>query len=623
MLLSTTSPICFAQESPKRLPPTVVTATRTPVEADRVGRAVTVITAEELQERGITFVHDALRSVPGVAVSTTGGRNSTTQIRLRGAEANHTVVRIDGVDAAQPESGEARFQNLRVADIERIEVMRGPGSVLYGAGGIGGVVNIVTKQSAGKPIEASFDAEYGSYQTRQIGGAVRGAVGDLRYSASADHYFMGGFNYAPKRSDDVGESDNYGTFALAGRAAYDVLPNLTLKGGMRYGESSTRTDGQSFVPPGERHVVATEAVTNFETDKSFGRDAAGDVAAELSLLGGRLRQKLQVSHANERLKTFRTFKNETVSRTNQRRTAYAYQLDFDVARDNTATVGVDVVRERIKTQTAENSMGNRGYFGQYQLGLFEALYLTAGLRHQNDDRFGSKNVYQGSAAYLLRDWGTKLKGSVGTGFVTPTPFESFDATFGNRNLKPEESVGWDAGVEQELVDGKLGLDVTYFQSRVKNLIVFDFATGFRNVGKSSSRGIETSVKASPVRDLDLVIGYTYAHTENKSTGDQLVRRPRHVFSANAAYRFLDGKARVTAGVYLAAQQDDTRFTAAFASEQQKLKDYKLFNLGLSYQLTESIELHGRIENLFNADYEEVYGFRQPGISGFAGVRARF
>ena len=263
--------------------------------------------------------------------------------------------------------------------------------------------------------------------------------------------------------------------------------------------------------------------------------------------------------------------------------------------------------------------------GLYQLSLFERLFLSAGVRYDDNDLFENATTYRATLAYLLKESGTKFKGSYGTGVKNPTLFElfGFTPTFrGNPNLEPEKGEGWDLGIVQTLFDGRLVLEATYFDQRIDNLIVGAGQTSRNLSGESRAYGVEVAAMLTLVQGLDLHTAYTFTHTRDPE-GNELVRRPQHLGSVTVNYRFLEDRANVNLGIIYNGRQSDFAFDEDFNSSIVRLGAYTLVNLAASYQLTPTVQLFGRIENLLDEDYEEVFTFGTPGRAAYGGVRVRF
>ena len=619
LALTLTAATASAADAPRPslLPETVVTASRMATPSREVGSSITVVTGEELARRKISFVADALRGLPGVTVNRTSTRGSFTEVRLRGAEANQTLVLIDGMEVNDPAlSSQFDFANLLVNEIDRIEVLRGPQSVLYGSDAVGGVINIITKRGAGTPV-VTASAGYGSSNTVETKGGVR--AGGKRYNVSlgGTYYRTGGISAA---SEDRGNSENdpYRNRAVNGSVAvrpWDIL-QVSLAGRWRRGRQET--DAFTFV------AVDDESFTE-------SRERSGRGEIKLTLLDGMWENRLSGS----------LFENELdngggafgPSNTTGNRRKWQYQTDFifetreTVDSKHTATFGVENERNRVRAQSAfsdvDRSVESQSYFGQYQIGLFDRFFVTGGGRFDDNDLFKNTATYRVTGAVQIPETNSKLHASIGTAVKNPTLFElfGFTSTFtGNPNLQSETARGFDAGIEQELFGGRLVGDVTFFQNRIDNLIQGFGTTATNLPGPTRITGVEMSARAQLTDGLEVGGSYTWMTTKD-ATGTQLVRRPRHAASVNLNYRFLEKKrANISIDLNFNGPQQDNAFGPF---RQERLGGYVLLNAAASYRLSDQVEVFVRAENLLNQSYEEVYTFGTPGISAFGGVRIRF
>jgi vitamin B12 transporter len=609
----------LAEDAPKPslLPETVVTATRMATPSREVGSSITVVTGEELARRKISFVADALRGLPGVTVNRTSTRGSFTEVRIRGAEANQTLVLIDGMKVNDPAlSSQFDFANLLVNEIDRIEVLRGPQSVLYGSDAVGGVINIITKRGAGTPV-VTASAGYGSFNTLETKGGIR--AGGKRYSVSlgGSYYRTDGISAA---SEDRGnsESDPYRNRAVNGNAAFRPWDILQLSLGGRWRRGKQETDAFTFV------AVDDDSFTE-------SRERSGRAEIKLTLLDGMWENRLSGS----------LFENELdsdggafgASNTTGNRRKWQYQTDFifetraTVASKHTATFGVENERNRVRAQSAfsdiDRSIESQSYFGQYQIGLVDRFFLTGGGRFDDNDLFENTTTYRVTGAVQFPETSSKLHASIGTAVKNPTLFElfGFTSTFtGNPNLQSESARGFDVGVEQKLFGGRFVGDVTFFQNRIDNLIQGFGSTAINLSGTTRITGVEMAGRAQLTDGLGISGSYTWMTTKD-ATGTQLVRRPRHAASVKLDYRFLEEKrANVSVDLNFNGPQRDNAFGPL---RQETLGGYVLLNAAASYRVSDQVEVFVRAENLLNQSYEEIYTFGTPGISAFGGVRIRF
>lgn len=611
-----------AGEEIERLPEIVVSASRVPLEAKAVGSAVTVITAEEIERKQARVVSDLLRDVPGVAVHRSGPPGTQTAVRIRGGETGHTLVIIDGVKVNDPADGNAtyNFGHLLASDVERIEVLRGPQSGLYGSDAIGGVINIVTRKGRG-PATASLSVEGGSFGTANIMTGFRGAGEGYHFSLGATGYRTSGISIAAGT-----EKDGYRNQTYNARFGVELMEDLELELSGRYVRTNLESDGQS----------SFGGATPDDGDETDGDQWSGRTRLKYSLFDGAWNHAAGTTAV--RMK--RDFFDDSAGSHNKfdgRRLRMDYETNvfFETSAGVDATHAVTFLTEREKdshvTGDTRPSFTNHSYSGEYQVGFADRLFLSGGVRRDDNERFKDTSTYRLTAAYLHDESGTRLHGSYGTGVKNPTlshSFQRFGRLGPNLDVQPEKSKGWDVGVEQDLLKGRLSTDLTYFDSRPTDLIYWNDAGTtdwnddfYDNLeGTSRIRGVEFSVKAQPAEGMNLSARYTYTDAKD-AEGRPLRRRARHIASANAGYDFLGGRAAVDLGIDYNGKQVDRH-------HHPKVPSYVLVNLAGKYRVTKAIELFGRIENLFDKDYYELRSFelreyRTTGIGFFAGIRGTF
>lgn len=603
-----------AGEAVEQLPEIVVSASRVPLQAKAVGSSVTVITAEEIERKQVRVVSDLLREVPGVAVHRSGTAGTLTAVRLRGTEHGHTLVIIDGIKVNDPSSSGAifNFADLMAADIERIEVLRGPQSGVYGSDAIGGVVNIITKKGRG-PATASLSAEGGSFGTSNVSAGIRGGGDGHHFSLNAAGFGTSGISIA---AGD--EKDGYRNQTYSAKLGVRPGNNLELELFGRYVKGNVETDN----------------VPRDNDDRTDSDHAMGRSGLNYSLLDGDWRHAFGAAMHRRRRTVVSQWGN---SKYDGRKSRLDYETNFffETPAAADATHALTFVAEReTDSQTsggASSDVANHGYSADYQIGFSDRLFLSGSLRHDDNERFEDTTTFRLTAAYVLDGSGTRFHGSYGTGVKNPTLsqlFQQFGRVGPNPDVEPEESTGWDVGIEQSLLEGRLSLDLTWFNNRPTNLIYWNDAgtpydwqdpeTGgddfYDNLdGTSKISGLEFAARARPAKGMSLSAQYTYTDAKDPD-GELLPRRAEHVASLNLGYAFLDGKASLDLGIDYNGKQLNRKANPVL------LDDFVLVNLAGSYRITERIELFGRIDNLLDTDYEEIPGYHTTGIGFFAGLR---
>ena len=595
----------------------VVTPTRTEVPRGQIASPVTVITAEELRERQVRFVSDALRAVPGVEVSRTGGVGGLTSVRIRGGEANHTMVLLDGMQVNDPIGGGYDFGNLMVDDIERIEIVRGPQSVLYGGDAASGVIHIVTRRGH-RGLSGSGRYEHGSRNTNGGWGTLAGGTERTRFSLSGHTYATRGISHAD-RDRGFHDEDEFRDGSVG--ATFDLFPTneFDLGGSVKW--IGSRIDFDGFPPP--------DFVLGDRDNRTRLRQFFGNGFVKLRLWEDRVRPQLRVSYTDtDRDNYDRDLPgNPKTSSSNGERIQIDFQTEVAMNESTQLVVGVDSKRESAETDAVDDDVWTTGYFGEAQYAWTNRLFLTAGARIDDHEGFGTHGSYRLTGAYNLGST-TRIKATWGTGFAAPSLLDLyFDSAFfvGNPGLDAERTKSWDVGLEQELFGGFARLGVTYFETHTKDLIVFVGAPfpepgTVENVDESTARGIEATLFSRPVDELTIHGAYTYLRTRDSQTHDSLPRRPYHVASLNANYRPVS-RLGINLAIYYNGRAEDAR---SFSPDRgQKLDGYTIVHLGLSFDVSERLRVFGRVENLFDDDYQEVTSYGSVGRSYYGGAELRF
>ncbi|MGK9234403.1 TonB-dependent receptor [Inquilinus limosus] len=610
-----------AQEPPSALTlePIVVTANRVPTPAAEVGSAVTVITRQELKDRQIRQVSDVLRTVPGVAVNRTGPLGQSAQIRIRGSESNQTLVLIDGVEVNDPSSeSEFDFAHLMADDIERIEVLRGPQSALYGSDAIGGVVNIVTRRGEG-PVGGTASLEGGGYGTVRGHASVSGGDDDLDVLLGAAGLLTDGTS-AARRGSEADGTRNGTVYTKIGLHPSELV-DIDVIG--RY--TRFRTDLDGFA--GGLGAIDSR-------DDVDGSTFLGRIQGRLKLLDGRWEHVVGLSYVDDS-RDYRDGDDIVTSSYRGKTTRIDYQTNLSLdteellPAEHRLTFAVDHEEQQADSDSGfadfSRRIGSTGLVGQYRLGLFDSLFLTGSVRHDLNDLFRDTTTWRLTAAYRIDATGTKLRASYGTGVKNPTLFElyGFTNTYrGNPDLKPERAEGWDAGFDQEIWGDRVVLDATYFEQRISDLIVGSGQGSANLPGTATARGVELGLTVTPIDDLTVRAAYTYTDAQD-ATGAELVRRPRNIASLDVNYRFLDGAATVNLGIDYNGPQKDLAFDEAYNSSPATLDGTTLVNLAASYQVSDRVQVYGRIDNLLDEAYEEVWTYGSLRRAGYLGMKVSF
>jgi vitamin B12 transporter len=614
VLVLTTWNLSWAQEDIKEyeLEKIIVTATKTESYQATVGTSCTVITAKDLEKTGKRTVQEVLRNVPGVSVMQNGAFGGSASVYLRGAKPGYTLVLIDGIEVNDPMSSDRSFNfaHLTTDNIERIEVVHGPQSTLYGSDALGGAINIITKKGKGKP-KWEISSEAGSQNTFKENMGLSGSTEKLNYSISASRLDSGGISKA------VGgcEKDGYENTSISSKIGYRVFGNSELNLVLRFTDTETDLDDGSYEDDPNR----TDWWRNLATKLSFKQALNSWWDHNLSFSYNDVRRK----ERDEKDSIDTTEDNQSWFKGDNKK--FEWQHNFSPLNWDTFTGGFEYEEERGSSynrsgvtikKVDRKTMDNTGFYFQNQFKLWEKLFITPGLRVDDHELFGRETTYKISTAYIISQTGTRLKGNWGTGFKAPSLYQLYHPSYGDPNLKPDESKSYDFGFEQSLLENKVSFGLTYFHNDFKNMIEWDSGTSkYRNIGRAETKGFEIGAKLLPIQDLTIGANFSYLDTKDKETGLELLRRPKRQVNLDINWRFLE-KGNLNLDINYVGS------CKAYGYISQK--DYATVNLFSSYDITDKFQIFGRIENLFdNRAYEEVRGYATPGRSFYAGCKVTF
>ncbi|TDJ48859.1 MAG: TonB-dependent receptor [Nitrospina sp.] len=579
----------FGEDNVEELEPIEIMATRTSITEENQSAAITIITQEEIQQKQHMQVKDILREQLGINVVTVGPLGATSTVFMRGANSQSTLVMIDGVQVNANTTGGFDFSNLQMDNIERIEILRGPQSTLWGGDAVGGVINIITKKGKGKPTH-SLAFEGGSFATFKETLTSSGAIQKFDYALSASRTDSEGFSSASEERGAT-ENDGFGNTTLSSRLGLNFLDDGRIDFIGRY--LKTRNDFDALGP--------TDSIPETGLTEAF------TVALPI--------QKSITSWWDSRINTnfnyedleFPTFPSRILNRT--------YTVDFQ----NNLELG-QLFSAVLGYEYQVTNGSNRGNFsfenrshGIYLQGNFnykDTAFLTAGFRENVNSEFNDKLTYKFEGALISKDTGTKFRANYATGFRVPTINDLFFPGFNNPNISPEESKNWELGLEQKLLQDQLTLGVSYFNADYDDLIE---SSGFplfipMNVASAESQGIESFINYRITNDLDLTANYTWNEAKDNATNQPLERRPRGVATGTLHYNWdkkLDSLVTV-------------QYRSGMISGSGRVGGRTLVRAALSYRINKNWKLTARGENLLDKNYEESVGFGTAGISGYGG-----
>ncbi|WP_299329043.1 TonB-dependent siderophore receptor [Parasphingopyxis sp.] len=604
----------------------VVTANRTARAISQVGESVTVVDEEEIVNRQPSDAIDILRTIPGVTFNRNGGIGTNAGVSIRGAESDQTVVLIDGIKLNDPASpgGGFNFGPLLTGNIARVEVVRGSQSVLYGSQAIGGVVNLITREPT-EELGVFARAEYGGRDTAQFVGNVSGRLGPVGASIGTTYLRTDGISAFSEARGGT-ERDGFESLGFNGTLDIAITDNVSLDLRGFYADSETDIDG--FPPPLFAFADTPEV--------SYREDFVGYVGINASFLDGRFRNRLGFAYTNiDRRNVDFTGGTETETfDANGENRRFEYQGVFDAAEFAELVFGA----EREESEYRSSSFGApatgddvwiNSVYSQLNLTPLDGLSLTGGIRYDDHETYGGETTFAASGAYSPNGGDTVLRASFGEGFKAPALFQLF-SDFGNTALLPEESESWDVGVTHSFLDGRAQVGVTYFERDSENLIAFvscfqnplppcqvanpPFGT-YDNIALASADGWEFGLALRPVDGFDVALNYTIIDAFDETTGNRLARRAKNTVSLVADYRMTNGLGLGMTILMVGDSFDN-------ASNTRALDGYVVADVRASYGITESIEIFGRIENLFDAEYETIFRYGQPGRAVFGGLRFR-
>lgn len=634
LLCSTPLP-ALADESP-----IVVTATRLPTPRDEVGSSVTVITAEDIARKQYRSVVDALKAVPNLSVIPSGGGiGKLTVVFARGTESNHTLFLLDGIELNDPAGtdGAVDLSTIYLADVERIEILNGPQGTLYGSDALGAVIQVFTRRGKGKP-SAWARLEAGSFDTFTQAIGSSGASGKLSWSLNGQHTATEGVSaLGPefRQPNGILDNDAHSNSNIGTRLAYDFSDRASIdfSGRMTHTRNDLDLNNSYVSDDSDSHGTLDQVLLGVN-----GRIALFDGATEHRLgLSYTAQDRMDIDSvdpvnvADSSLETNRSWKRKI-----------ELQNDLFIIEHHVLTLGLeteqDTVRSRVTASfldffnapasinsSVDAGLRNNAVYLQDQFG-YQAFTGTAGLRVDDHERFGRKGTGRLALSQQLPASGTRLRGSVATGFKAPTANQlfvdsitSFGPFTGNPNLQPETSRGWEIGADQAIAGDRASAGLTYYRQKIHNLITFNSTyTSNENRDQVDIHGVEAYLKGSVSRSLTANLGASYTRSQDAATGSNLLRRPLRKATLSLDHVTSAGTQTSLETVYVGPRYDIDAVTYATV----RRSGYTLLNLALNHDAGRNTTLHLRVNNLSDKHYEEPDGFAQPGRGIYLGVTVR-
>ncbi len=630
LVFSTVLPAQSSDNS-QPLDPIVVTASRAPIAIDRVLQSITIITREQIEQRQATHVGDLLRDVPGFSVSRSGGTGTQTQVRVRGAESNQLLVLIDGVEANDPASGDDfRFEFLTTSEIERIEILRGPQSALWGTDALAGVINIITRggNTTGVGSSGSLFLEGGSNATINGGGNLNFSSNAIRGNLGFSRFETDGTNIARTGNEQDGSENT----TFTGKINADFSDNVGVEASLRYTDAETDIDGIDFAVSG----LPIDADQHNEATRIYSK-----LSGYLHTLEGQLKQSATLTFQDTDNDNF-TDNLQTTSTASDKFGA-RYQIDYQFTPNHRLSGAVDhenIDFSQTGTATAfgdpnqNQSIDTTGFVLEYVGHAASGWDWNLGFRRDVFSDFDDATSYQAALGYSINQSG-RFRAAFGNGQKAPTFTERFgffpDTFVGNPNLRPEQSESFELGYEHTFQQGSV--NITWFDQNLTDEIngfVFDPALGVFTAanenGTSKRNGIEFATNWNLGSGFNLSGSYTFTDA-TEPDGEQRVRevrRPRH--SGHFNINFTSSSARTNINLNVSYNGDRTDlFFPPFPEPSQRIElgSFVLVDLTANRQITDNLDLFARVNNLLDENYEEVLGFATPGATAMAGIRYHF
>lgn len=622
-----------------KLSDVVISATKTNTSTLELANSISVISSKQISNSNVNNVFDVLRNETGISFTRQGGNGTLSNLYIRGANSSHTLVLIDGVEVnlTNDPSGVYDFSALPIDNIESIEVLRGPQSTLYGSDALAGVINIISKKGNGSP-RFSLLTEGGSYNSYKAQFGVNGSLQKLNYSVALSRTGSDGFSVASEKYGNT-EKDGYNFNNASALIGYSTSKNSEINLYTRFLKSESDNDqfGGEF----------GDDPTYLTNQEEFSIRGEG----KIKLFDGLWNQKIGLSFLrNVRNNSYDTsaasinypfYVNDySWAHYDGRKYKLDWQNDFQLNKSNLLTAGLEFeIEESASEYYAFNyvpdpfspdiasviPMQNASTFGvfiQDQLKFEEGFFISLGARLDDHSKFGSQFTYRLAPAFMLWETNTKFKATIGTGFKAPSLYYLYDPAYGNENLNPEESFGWDFGIDQYLFAQNLAIGTTFFYNKFSDMFGFDYMT-FKtiNIKQAVTKGFEVYIEAKPIDGFSFKTNYTFTDARDISPDSpdfdkKLLRRPESKLGFYTSYSFIP-KANINAEVIWVGVREDIDFSTY---QRTELKGYVLINLAAHYYVFDFLRLNARAENLLDTDYEDVFGYGTAGLSFYGGIK---
>lgn len=600
----------------------IVTATGIAQDIDETGAAISVITEADIRDQQSIALADILQELPGVNVTRSGGLGSQTSVRIRGAESDQTLVLINGIRVNDPSSPDGAFDfgNLTAGNIERVEVLRGANGVTWGSQAVGGVVNVITKRPS-EDLTLFAQGEYGTHDTVRLVSNASGKVGPVGLTIGGGYVRTDGIS---AYSGGI-ELDGYRQYSASGQVQVDISDAIRFEASGYYADS--RIDNDSVFPP----------FSSDDSQFSLAEEFYGNAIVHIQAFDGRFQNRFAFSLADINRDIINPFFTSLPRGRSER---FEYRGDFAANEQLRLVFGAEMEESRYENSGVTASTGIDSVFFQTVFKPADGLSLTGGIRHDDHEDFGGNTSLAGNIAYRISENGPTIRASYAEGFRAPSLIDLDDRPFGfgTPDLLPETAKSYEIGVDQSLIEQAVQISLTLFQRDTRNQIAFaacpvapdpapavctsgsrPFGTTL-NIERNRTKGVEAILSISPVERFRIDANYTWLDTENRSSGanlgNKLARRP-------ASSLYLSAQYETGYGLKLAADMQMVGDSFDDLANNRRLDGYILSGIRASMPVTDTIELFGRIDNLFDVSYETATDFGALGRSSSIGARARF
>ncbi len=607
----------------------VVTATRLETPAKKTASAISLVRIENLPPAAAIRPEILFSGVPGIFFLQPGLAGGTGSLFIRGANSEHAVFMIDGLELNDPISPSRSF-NFNLFDltlVDRVEILRGPQSTLYGSDALAGVVNFITAEP--EKNETTVSGLFGSHRTGQGNLRIVRVKNNFSFLLETNNFTTAGISAASRSYPGNTENDGYSQHSLALKLSWRLSPSFRLNFQTR--GLISRVELDSFGGPygdDPNSLQKSRFIFNRLEINGFLWQHRWEQKLVFGFEAGRRQNDNQADEAHPAESESALYRSKIFK--------IDWQNNFFLSSGQTLVLGADFRQEQGSSfylysspwGDYESSFPNKsasllGLYLQDQWKLWKRLALTAGLRSDHHQRFGAALTFRTAVCLDLPEIKTRLKTTLGTGFKAPSLYQlyapaDYFGPIGNENLRPERNTGWDAGVEKEIGE-RLSLALTYFETRYRNLIQFNYGSGYLNVGRASSRGLEASLQANLLQPLSFRASWTHLRSRDLDSGSPLLRRPEN--SLHLDLTFVQRALSIAAELNYLGSRFDINYSA-YPAETVKLKPAALVNLLLNYELKPQLTVFLHIQNLLNTRYELIYGYGSPGATFTTGFKLK-